>query len=179
MLLPHMKRNFASLTPQEALHLALRVEQRNGHLYRQFAELFLGFGDSDSLEIANVFLDLAEEEHRHGDTLLECYEERFGDAPCAITEDDVHPMIEVPRLPDGSIFAIARAGAATVPQNHALEIALSAETSACRFYSQVVEYTADPDLRSLYTELGEMEQSHVRMITRRMEFLRRQLPHQA
>ena len=44
-----MKREFASLSAQEALHLAIFIEERNGGLYRQFAELFKDFGDRDSL----------------------------------------------------------------------------------------------------------------------------------
>ena len=48
-----MKRSFASLNPQEALHVAIFIEERNAELYHQFADMFIEFADSESLEIAD------------------------------------------------------------------------------------------------------------------------------
>ncbi len=62
-----MNREFASLTPQEGLHVAIFIEERNAQLYRQFAELFAEFKDPESLEIASVFVDMAQEERSHGE----------------------------------------------------------------------------------------------------------------
>ena len=174
-----MKRDFASLSAQEALHLAIYVEERNGGLYSQFSELFKHFGDRNSLEIADVFLDMAYEERRHGAMLQMRYAERYGDETCSLTEEDVRPLLELPRLSDGSIFAIARAGASSAPSSHALEVALAAEKSAQRFYTHLLQYTDDPDLRALYSELSEFEDAHVALLTRRMQALRRDLPEQA
>jgi len=61
-----VKRSFASLTPQEALHVAIFIEERNAEIYRQFAEMFAEFRDPESLEIAAAFWDLFNEERRHG-----------------------------------------------------------------------------------------------------------------
>ena len=47
-----MKREFASLSAQEALHVAIFVEERNADIYREFAEMFAEFRDPPSLEIA-------------------------------------------------------------------------------------------------------------------------------
>lgn len=174
-----MKREFASLSPQEALHLAIFIEERNGGLYRQFADLFRGFGDRDSLQMADVFLDLADEENRHGALLQERYLAHYGDDFCALTEEDVRNLVELPRLADGSIFAIARAGAAPLPESHVLEVALAAEVSARRFYLHMLQYTEDPELHSLYGELGQFEEAHMAMLSRRMASLRRWQPDQA
>lgn len=174
-----MKREYSSLSPQEALHLAISVEERNGGLYRQFADLFRSFGDRDSVEMAEVFLGLADEEGHHEFLLQQRYMARYGDDCCNLTEEDIRPLIELPRLADGSIFAIARAGAATIPETHALEVALAAELSARRFYAQMLQYTEDPELRGLYHELGEFEDAHVAMLSRRMAALRRRQPDQA
>jgi len=57
-----MKRQFTSLTPQEALHVAIFIEERNSELYHRFAEMFVEFRDVESLEIASVFWDMAAEE---------------------------------------------------------------------------------------------------------------------
>lgn len=167
-----MKRDFASLSAQEALHVAIFIEQRNGELYRQFADLFDSFGDHDSKEIGAVFVDMADEERMHGTMLQERYFERYGTQACVVTEDDVSDLVELPRLDDGSIFAIARAGAAANPRQHALAIALAAETGAQRFYAYLLEYTDDPELRGLYAELAEFEDDHVTLLRRKIEFFR-------
>ena len=60
-----MKRSFASLDPQEALHVAIFIEERNAELYHRFAEMFVEFRDSESLEIASVFWEMAAEEKNH------------------------------------------------------------------------------------------------------------------
>jgi len=172
-----MKREFTSLSPQEALHVAIFIEERNHELYRQFADLFQQFGDPDSDEIADVFLDMAEEERGHGTLLQERYAQRYGEETCKITEEDIRELIEVPRL-ENDIFAIARAGATASPRHHALEVALAAEEGAERFYARLMEHTEDPDLYALYRELAAFENEHVALVRRKMEAARRDLPTQ-
>ena len=41
-----MKRAFPSLDPQEALHAAIFIEERNAQLYQRFAEMFMEFHDA-------------------------------------------------------------------------------------------------------------------------------------
>ena len=102
-----MTRAFASLTPQEALHVAIFIEERNAGIYHRFAEMFTEFRDAESLEIASVFWDMAVEEKRHSALLQRRYQERFGNARCSLTEEDLQEMIEVPKLEDGDVFAKA------------------------------------------------------------------------
>ena len=45
-----MKRNFADLTPAEALRAAIAVERRNAEIYRNLAEVFAGY-DADLGEL--------------------------------------------------------------------------------------------------------------------------------
>ena len=40
-----MKKAFTSLTPQEALHVAIFIEERNAEVYQNFAEMFAEFRD--------------------------------------------------------------------------------------------------------------------------------------
>ncbi|MFB3815038.1 MAG: ferritin family protein [Terriglobales bacterium] len=166
-----MKRDFTSLTPQQALQVAIFIEERNAEIYRQFAELFDQFGDPDSREIATVFTDMAEEELTHGTDLQERYVYRYGTRSCAITADEVEDMVELPQVPDGSIFAIARAGATTAPKRQALVLALAAEQTACSFYNFLVEVTEDEELANLYHELGAFEEDHVKLLERKLELL--------
>jgi rubrerythrin len=166
------KRDFASLTTQEALRVAMFIEARNARIYEQFAELFGSFQDADSRTIADVFSEMAEEEYMHGTVLQERYTERFGDAACPITADEVEDLVELPHVPDGNIFAIARAGASTVPSTQGLAIALAAEEGALRFYRRLAELTEEPELATFYAELAHFEAEHVGDLRRKMEIAR-------
>lgn len=163
-----MKRRFASLSPQEALHVAIFIEERNADIYRQFAELFTEFKDPSSLDIATAFSVMAEEEERHGTQLQMRYFERYGTQACGITEDEIRDFIEVPKLQGGDIFAITRAEVSPVPAQKALEVALQAEVAAQKFYMRLREVTDDAELRALYDEFADFETDHVSDLQERM-----------
>jgi rubrerythrin len=168
-----VKREFASLTAQEALHVAIFIEERNADIYTQFAELFAEFRDSESLQIAQVFHEMAEEERHHGTMLQERYFERYGTQHCVITEDNIRDLIEVPRLENGELFAIVRSATSVSPKYKALEIALSAEESAQRFYSRLTQLTRDAALRRMYQELSAFEDGHSKFLREKIENARR------
>jgi rubrerythrin len=155
-----MTRAFASLNPQEALHVAIFIEERNAGIYHRFAEMFTEFRDSESLEIASVFWDMAVEEKRHSNILRARYQERFPDSECQLTEEGLQEFIEVPKLETSDVFE-ATEKAETSPRERALQVALEAEKSAHKFYTELVEHTKDASLRRLYTELSMMEDGHV------------------
>lgn len=155
-----MTRAFSSLDPQQALHVAIFIEERNAGIYQRFAEMFAEFRDPESLEIAAVFWDMSVEEKRHSTQLQSKYQERYGNARCALTEEDLREWIEVPNLESSSIFDAADPTHAT-PRERALKVALDAERSAQQFYAQLARSTQDGPLRSLYIELSTMEDGHV------------------
>ena len=155
-----MTRTFASLNPQEALHVAIFIEERNAGIYHRFAEMFTEFRDAESLEIAGVFWDMAVEEKRHSGILQEKYRERYGNASCALTEEDLQDMIEVPRLDDGDVFEATDTSQMSA-RERALQVALAAEQNAQNFYSRLAEHTKDGPLHRLYNELSMMEDGHV------------------
>ena len=163
-----MKREFSSLTSQEALHVAIFIEERNAELYGQFAEMFAELKDPESLEIAQVFWDMSTEERGHGTRLQELYFERYGTQACVVTEDDIREMIEVPRLENSDIFALARTQGAVSPRKAALQIALDSERAAQRYYAQLVEKTRDRALRQTYTELASFEADHTQYLEKRL-----------
>jgi len=168
-----MKREFSSLTPQEALHVAIFIEERNAELYGQFAEMFAELKDPESLEIAQVFWDMSTEERSHGTRLQELYFERYGTQACVVTEEDIREMIEVPRLENSDIFALARTKGAVSPRKAALEIALESERSALRYYQQLVDKTRDRALRQTYLELSTFEADHTEFLERKLDEARR------
>ncbi len=163
-----MKRSFASLNPQEALHVAIFIEERNAELYHRFAEMFVEFRDSESLEIASIFWEMAVEEKNHSSLLQGKYLEQYGSSRCALTEEDLIEWIEVPKLEDGDVFAATREGRTTNVRDRALRVALTAELGAQRYYSHLVENTQEGPLRQLYGELAEMEDGHVAFIQRKL-----------
>jgi rubrerythrin len=163
-----MKREFSSLSAREALNVAIFIEQRNADIYRQFGELFDGFQDPESCEIAATFWDMAEEEELHGTVLKERYSERYGHEATPVSEDEIREKIEVPKIITGEIFAIARAQVSQVPRNRAFEIALAAERSAMKFYTRLLEITEDAGLRTLYEELASDEDDHIRALEKKI-----------
>jgi hypothetical protein len=54
-----VKRDFVSLNAQEALHVAIFIEERNANIYRQFSEMFAEFRDPESLEMAAAFWEMS------------------------------------------------------------------------------------------------------------------------
>jgi len=162
-----MKRSFTSLSPQEALHVAIFIEERNAELYQQFADMFTEFGDSESLEIAAVFLEMASEEKDHSSKLQGRYTERFGNASCALTEEDLVEMIEVPQLEHEDFFpAPGRSNSSA--RDRVLQVAIKAERSAHEYYAGLVEHTPPGPLRQLYRELAELEDGHIAFLEQRM-----------
>lgn len=161
-----MKRSFASLDPQEALHVAIFIEERNADLYRRFAEMFVEFRDSDSLEVASVFWEMAAEEKEHSSKLQTQYMERFGTSSCALTEEDIADFIGVPKLEEVDLFAASNDR--NKVSDRARQVALNAERSAQKYYASLVENTEPGPLRKLYRELAEMEEGHVASIEQKM-----------
>jgi len=154
-----MQRSFVSLSPQEALKVAISIEDRNAELYHRFAEMFTEFGDEESLDIAAVFWEMAVEERGHSSLLRQKYAERYGDLECRINEQDLVEMVEVPRLENGDVFASPENG---VPGRvRALKVALQAENGAQRFYARLAEQTPAGALHDLFDDLAEMEDGHV------------------
>ena len=162
-----MKRSFASLNPQEALHVAVFIEERNAELYQQFADMFTEFADSESLVIAGVFREMAAEEKEHSTKLQGLYMERFGTSSCSLTEEDLVELIEVPRLEQVDLFAAPDRNKVSA-RERALQVALNAERSAQQYYADLVEQSEPGPLRQLYRELAEMEDGHVASLQQRM-----------
>ena len=162
-----MKRSFASLNPQEALHVAIFIEERNAEIYHQFAEMFAEFCDIESLEIAYIFREMAAEEKSHSSQLQSLYTERFGTSSCALTEEGLVELIEVPRLEEVDFFS-APARSAVVARDRALQVALNAEHGARNYYASLVENTEPGPLRQIYRQLAEMEDGHATFLEKRM-----------
>ncbi len=169
-----MKRTFNTLTEQEALHAAVFIEERNAEIYHRFAEMFVEFRDEDSLAIASVFWDMAAEERHHSTLLQNRYHELFGQQPCALTDDDIYEFVEIPRLEDADVFSGVTAQDHRTPKERALQVGLTAEVGAKKFYTDIIETCKDPRLKRLYTELADFEGEHVAFLERKLAEASRQ-----
>jgi rubrerythrin len=165
-----MKRSFQSLSPQEALHVAIFVEERNSDIYFRFAEMFVSFRDFASLEMARALWDMAVEEYHHSSFLQERYIARYGLAACALTEDDILEINELPELMDGVILDSA-VDMATA-HDRALRVSLIAENETRGIYAELAQTADDPQLQALCVELFGFEGYHE-------EFLERELANSA
>ena len=162
------KRVFTALDPQEILQVAVLIEERNAQLYHRFAELFVEFGDPESLQIAGVFWEMAIEERRHGSLLRAKYSELYGGQRCTLSEENLVEFIEVPSLEDGDFFA-DEIGNLVSARDRALQVALKAEASALHFYSELAENRQPGPLRRIYQELAQMEDGHLRYLEEKLE----------
>lgn len=158
-----MKREFASLSVQEALHVGIFIEERNAHIYENFAQMFAEFHDSESRQIAVSFQEMAAEERQHGTILQERYTERYGNQACALTDQDIAEVVEVPQLENGEMFILGR-----ISPQKALEVAWAAEQEARRFYKDLSRSTADASLRALYAEMAEFELDHAQFLEQKL-----------
>jgi rubrerythrin len=138
---------------RETLLRAIQIERRNGELYDSLASIFDQYDDS----VKKMFQEMAAEERQHGADLRERYRARFGPVPLLIA--DPKEVIEAPDLPDGEALVFD-----SMTPEKALQAGLIAEEAARRFYQVEVKRTTDPELLRLFQELGEFEETHVRLL---------------
>ena len=132
---------------------AIQIESRNAGIYDSLAQLFQGYEES----VTAIFRDMAAEERAHGAELEHRYVERFGPVPLSAGETE--DVIEAPDLDDPEALVF---DSMTVEQ--ALEAGLRAEETAREFYRREIVFVSDVELRTLYRELAEFEETHVRVL---------------
>jgi erythrin-vacuolar iron transport family protein len=140
------KKSFSELTEREILALAIQLEEEDSRVYRDFAE---GLREQYPAT-AKSFDEMATEESRHRQSLIEMYRQRFGEHIPLIRRHDVKGFIE--RRP---VWLVRPLGINTVRKQ--VEI-MEAETQ--RFYQRALEKTADASTRELLGNLAEVERQH-------------------
>ncbi len=142
---------------RQTLLRAVQIENRNGELYDSLAQIFEGYEEP----VRAIFLEMAHEERAHGVELKKHYQSRFGTVPLLTTEPK--ELIETPDLEDAEALVFD-----SMTPEAALQIGLHAEEAAREFYLKEVARTSDPELRQLYRELGEFEETHVRVLQQKL-----------
>lgn len=162
-----MKRTFVSLEDHEALHVAIRIEERNARLYEDFARRLEAAGGAETHEVVATLAEMAAQERAHAHLLEERYRQRFGDRPCALTASDILDVIEVPQLDDPEIFIPGRASREKI-----LEAALATERHARHYYTELAALTLEAPTRGLYQELAGFERDHEEYLEKKLAELR-------
>jgi rubrerythrin len=139
-------KRFSDLTEQEVLALAITSEDEDSRIYRGFA---VGLRDKFAAS-AKVFDEMAEEEVRHRNMLIDLYQRRFGDYLPLIRRQDVKGFMKRKPLwlaPELNI-------------DETRKYAEQMEFEAERFYRKAAESARDASTRKLLMDLAEIEAQH-------------------
>lgn len=139
-------KQFAELTQQEILALAISLEEEHGRIYSDYA-----FGLKEQFPAsAKVFTDMAAEENEHRRWLIELHQQKFGEHIPLIRRQDVKGFIKLAPL-----WTMRPLGVDTVRQQ-AEEI----EHETRRFYERALERASDASIRKLLGDLIAAEREH-------------------
>jgi rubrerythrin len=150
--------DFSRLTLQDALDLAIRIEEEAQGRYEGFTKLVGGRYAGDA---SDMFRMMASYEARHRTELAERRAKLFGAAPVRISPDAVED-VEAPDVTAPRVFMSAR---------QAMEVALASEEKAYGFFTAALEHVRDPGVRELFTELQGEELKHQRLVRAEIEKL--------
>jgi erythrin-vacuolar iron transport family protein len=147
--LDHAVKNFAELSEQEVLALAIFNEDEDNRIYRSFADGLRGaYPDT-----AAMYDKMAAEEIGHHDMLLDLYRKKFGDFLPLIRRQDVKGFVA--RRP---IWLNRPLGIDAVRK-----FAAEMEFETARFYRRAAETARDAAVRDLLTRLAAAEDKHEKL----------------
>lgn len=143
---------FASLTPADALDLAVLIEEEARQRYLELIDLVADAGgDAEALRF---FQTMAAHEEEHARQLMERRERLFADQPPRVTAAMLERLGGIETAGPAGVFSL-RAG---------LEAAMAAERQAEGFFRRALREATDPEVRRLFEELAEEEVEHQRAV---------------
>lgn len=137
---------FSDLNEAQILALAIRAEEEDARIYRDFAESLR----ADFPASAELFTRMAAEEDGHRNRLFESYRQRFGEHVPLIRRQDVR----------GFIVRRPLWFTKNLRPDRAREEAALMEIQAGHFYEAAARRTKDDGIRKLLTDLAAEEQRH-------------------
>ena len=140
------KKSFKELSEREILALAIQLEEEDSRVYGDFAE---GLRESYP-STAKAFDEMAGEESRHRQMLIDMHRQRFGDHIPLIRRQDVKGFLD--RRP---MWLVRPLGIHAVRKQ--VEIM---ELETRRFYEHALEKVSDASTRKLLGDLAEVERQH-------------------
>ena len=143
--------DFAKLSPQEVLDLAMGAEEEAEEHYEGLADAMERGGN---LGVAAFFRKMAGREKRHHDQIAERRTAMFGEA---------HPRLGTNILWGVEVADESGVGAG-MSVREALTIARQAEINAHDYYAGAQEYLTDEAVTALFEELRQAELEHRRLL---------------
>jgi len=140
------KKRFKDLSEKEILALAIQLEEEDGRVYSDFAE---GLRDTYP-STAKMFEDMQAEESRHRQSLIDLYQQRFGNHIPLIRRQDVKGFVE--RRPEWLVRPLGI--------NKVRKQAEIMELETERFYERALQHISDASTRKLLGDLAEIERQH-------------------
>lgn len=147
--------DFPKLSLQDALDLAVLIEQEAEERYLMFVRLL---GERYPGDATDFFTLMAHNEKRHAAELAERRRKLFGDAPSRVHAGMIDD-IEAPETGKPRPFMSPR---------HAMNVAMESEIKAYEFFDRALPGIANPDVRRLFEELRDEEAEHQRMLKAHM-----------
>jgi len=149
---------------QQALQLAIAIEENNAHCFHDCAIRFMTY-DRD----VTLFLEeLVSEERAHKQELIEFYERNFASRIPA----DIPPPAELQAYRRGleaireHFFVVDNIMAQTL-----LELALEMERYTRSFYVKQTLTTSDPEAQAIFSRLAMYEEDHEGLFLKRIEMM--------
>lgn len=147
--------DFATLSTQDALDLAILIEEEAEERYREFAHQMEVHHTPDA---GRFFEFMASNEARHRAALAERREELYGHARRRVTRSMLWD-VEAPDYDKARAFMSPR---------RAMETALACEEKAHAFFAGALSEIRDPAVRSLFEELRDEEVHHQDLVGREL-----------
>jgi rubrerythrin len=150
--------DFGTLTLQDALDLAILVEDEAEERYLEFVDQM---EKHHTMDAARFFAAMAANERKHGDELRARRRSLFGNAPVRMKRSMLWD-VEAPDYDQPRAFMSAR---------QAMSVALASETKAHEFFVAAIPHLADPEVRRLFQELRDEEVLHQSLVREAMRSL--------
>ena len=143
--------DFAALSLQDALDLAILIEEEAQERYEEFADNLAVHHTPDA---ALFYATMAGNEAKHGAELLMRRQSIFGDAPTHVSRAMLWD-VEAPDFDQSRVFMTAR---------QAMEVALASEVKAFEFFDAALDHVTNSDVRVLFEELRAEEVEHQELV---------------
>ena len=149
------KLDFARLDLQDALDLAILIEEEARERYLEFQKIVGGRYQGDA---SDVFRTMAANEQKHHDELLARRRKLFQDAPRRV-DRSWFEEVEAPDRGAPRLFMGPR---------QAFQVALESEEKAHDFFAGALKHLGDPEVKKLFQELAAEELQHQAHIEKAM-----------
>ncbi|MBP1686949.1 MAG: Rubrerythrin [Deltaproteobacteria bacterium] len=139
--------DFSKLSLQDALDLAILIEEQAQERYEEFTQQMELHHTPDA---ATFFRHMAQNEAKHGAELSKRRTRLFADAPRRVKASMLWD-VEAPEYDEARALMTPR---------QAMQTALRSEEKAHAFFVAVLPQIADPDVKALFEELRDEEVEH-------------------